>query len=150
LITPIGYADIVRAYGDPAHVVAGTVGEVAWKQAITTQIVLPSPLILPGGQKQIHLTVHKELATEILIILPEIWDVVESVECYCFRQSRTSNKLSVHCWAAALDFNKRTNPLGPRGDMPEKIKAAFAARDWEWGGHFHTPDPMHFQKARGY
>jgi hypothetical protein len=57
----------------------------------------------------------------------------------------------MHAVAAAVDVNAGWNPMQSplRTDMPEEFTAAWEEVGWTWGGHFPTPDPMHFQWGSG-
>jgi hypothetical protein len=62
--------------------------------------------------------------------------------------------LSSHSWGVAIDLNAEWNgygkspaPLGSQGSLVELIPV-FAAAGFAWGGHFSTPDGMHFELAR--
>jgi len=58
--------------------------------------------------------------------------------------------LSLHSWGAAFDLNPSTNKYGQRDhDLPETLIKIFEERGFEWGGRWSTPDPMHFQAAKG-
>ncbi len=150
LSPPVGLDGIISRFGDCRHVVPNSPSEVAWKQLILRYIQLPSPLHLPGGTLQTRMGCHKDVADELTIIFGEIWPHIRSAGCYNYRKSRTSDKLSTHCWAIAVDLNAETNQLGTLGDMPPAVVKAFEARQWVWGGCWKHPDPMHFQFARGY
>ncbi len=150
LAPPVGLEGIISRFGDCRHVVPGTPGETAWKQLILRYIQLPSPLHLPGGALQTRVGCHKDVAEELTIILGEIWPHVKSIGCYNFRKSRTSDKLSTHCWGIAVDINAETNQMGTRGNMPPEVIAAFKVRGWRWGGDWQHSDPMHFQRCSGY
>jgi hypothetical protein len=69
--------------------------------------------------------------------------------CYCFRQRRTSQSLSIHSWAAAIDLNPAANPLGKKGIMPPEVVDIFEGAGWTWGGRWKYPDPMHFEATSG-
>ena len=72
--------------------------------------------------------------------------------CYCYRRVGGASRLSVHSWAAAVDLDPDRNTRGwHHGSrpamMPQEVVRAFEAEGWTWGGHFRTPDCMHFQAA---
>lgn len=61
--------------------------------------------------------------------------------------------LSNHSWGAAIDINAWENPrgvvpvgLGARGCVRELVEIANGL-GFYWGGHFSTPDGMHFELA---
>lgn len=71
--------------------------------------------------------------------------------CYSYRKSRTTAKLSLHSWAAAIDLNAAKEVLGQR---TTRWSAAFINCFTDagifWGGNFHgTKDPMHFAMLDG-
>lgn len=150
MIAPVGLAGIISRFGDCTHVVAGSPGEKAWKQAILRYISLPSPLPLKGGTLQTRMGCHRDVADELAEILFAIWPHVKSIGCYNFRKSRHGDRLSTHCWAIAVDVNAETNALGTDGDMPMEVVKVFEDRGWTWGGRWGYRDPMHFQAATGY
>ncbi len=55
------------------------------------------------------------------------------------------NPLSVHSWAAAIDFDARWNGYGVRPVINPEIVRIFESYGWQWGGRWTTPDGMHFQ-----
>lgn len=147
---PIGYDEMIRTYGDPLGVALNDpVAVERWRAKICTIITLPSPLHTPAGP-QIHLACHRIVAPDLIEILPEIWPDVESIECFAARKSRTTEKISTHFWAIALDINAAKNRLGAKPNQPARIVEAFRKRRWVWGGNWPTPDGMHFQRVARY
>jgi hypothetical protein len=59
-----------------------------------------------------------------------------------------SRGLSMHAWGLAIDFNAVDNAFGKRPVMDPRIVRIFERWGFEWGGHWSTPDGMHFQLAR--
>lgn len=61
--------------------------------------------------------------------------------------------LSSHSWGVAIDFNERWNGYGREPALPgetgclRELVPLFAASGFAWGGHFSTPDGMHFELA---
>jgi len=53
--------------------------------------------------------------------------------------------LSRHSWGIAVDINARLFPCGSRAQQDPRLIAAFARQGFTWGGHWRTPDPMHFE-----
>jgi hypothetical protein len=108
---------------------------------------------------------HWSVRDSLARILDTIWQhygsqaAIEAVGlhlwggCYEFRRVSGSNELSTHAWGAGVDINPASNPRGKpwkdkTGMMPLFVIAAFKAEGWDWGGHFRTPDAMHFQATR--
>ncbi len=78
---------------------------------------------------------------------------VRTMGCFNPRPKRVDPKaLSLHAWAAAVDINADTNPMKKplTTDLPEEFVREFERYGFTWGGHFPTPDPMHFQWASGF
>lgn len=155
---PNGLAEIRKVYGDPRPFMRDD-GRImaAWERAILAPVTLPAPLLL-GWDRTVtvrRISVHRVLAEQVSAIFTRIhkngwWPLIESYDgCYAWRAKRSGSRLSVHAWAAAIDLNAESNPMGSgRGDMPSEIIAAFISCGWEWGGDWS--DPMHFQAATGY
>lgn len=53
--------------------------------------------------------------------------------------------LSMHAWGLAIDFNVSTNSYGAHPDMHPRIVEIFQKWGFVWGGHWSTPDGMHFE-----
>jgi hypothetical protein len=167
---PTGLAEILKVYGDPfkAGIFAPN-GDIiddkerAWRRQILAPCALPAPLGGPdrdgdGKADRVFQTIwcHKLIVVPLTVVLVEIyndglWPSLKTFNgCYALRSKRGLTKLSVHSWAAALDFNSATNRLGTKGDMDPKIVAAFERNGWRWGGRWERPDAMHFQFCFGY
>jgi hypothetical protein len=57
-----------------------------------------------------------------------------------------SRALSMHAWGLAIDFNVRGNEYGNRNpQMDPRIVEIFERWGFVWGGHWSTPDGMHFE-----
>jgi predicted chitinase len=77
--------------------------------------------------------------------------------CWNIRSMKSNNKLSVHSWGLALDFNAGTCPFqDPKSptwpdlvrDLSDDFVRCFAEAGFEWGGLWKSVhDPMHFQLA---
>lgn len=68
--------------------------------------------------------------------------------CFNIRAVRGEpSLLSTHSYGLAIDFNASTNKLGEPGDMDERLVQIFGDYGFDWGGHFHRNDPMHFSRA---
>jgi hypothetical protein len=56
--------------------------------------------------------------------------------------------LSMHAWGLAVDFNVKGNEYGNRNpEMDPRIVEIFERWGFAWGGHWSTPDGMHFELA---
>lgn len=70
---------------------------------------------------------------------------------FATRLTRGGTQLSMHCYAAGFDINRKANAFGATpalieepGCVRELVEPA-NARGWFWGGHFGNPDGMHFE-----
>lgn len=53
--------------------------------------------------------------------------------------------ISMHAWGLAIDFNVHTNMYGDSPTLSPRIVHIFQRWGFEWGGHWSTPDGMHFE-----
>jgi hypothetical protein len=56
--------------------------------------------------------------------------------------------LSMHAWGLAIDFNVQDNWFGETPQMDPRIVQIFEKWGFQWGGHWSTPDGMHFELER--
>jgi hypothetical protein len=56
--------------------------------------------------------------------------------------------LSMHAWGLAIDFNVFDNAYGAEPQMDPRIVEIFERWGFRWGGHWSTPDGMHFEVER--
>ena len=59
-----------------------------------------------------------------------------------------SRGLSMHAWGLAIDFNVFDNAYGAEPQMDHRIVEIFERWGFRWGGHWSTPDGMHFEVER--
>jgi hypothetical protein len=152
--------DEVKAfYGDPQLYLLLDGGvDPAWERAVLSYVYLPQPIPLGWnrGVKVVRIRCHNKLVNSLTNVFNRIhlegnWKCLTSFDgVYSWRPKRTSSKLSLHCWGAAIDLNAHSNPMGGLGDMPWQVINAFNKEGWEWGGEWNYADPMHFQAAAGY
>jgi hypothetical protein len=151
--------DAVKAvYGDPKDylLIDGGV-DPDWERAILDYVYLPEPVPLgwDPAVRVARIRIHRKLVNSLSNVFNRIringyWPMIQSFDgTYAWRAKRTSPKLSLHCWGAAIDLNAGSNPLGGLGDMPWQIINCFNQEGWEWGGEWRYADPMHFQAATG-
>lgn len=108
-----------------------------------------------------HTTPIKQIYCHRLIV-PVIENTFELIErlglcsaitsfdgCYNFRNKTSGKGLSLHAWGLAMDLNANTNWYGTVGDQPAELVELCEREGWTWGGRWPTPDPMHFQWAKG-
>lgn len=127
-------------YGDPR-----TRGwESKWIQSWEVQNTYPW-----FPQKEIN--IHKDFKPLLNEAFKEleaksIFAEIKSIhDCYCVRNIRGSDVLSVHSWGAGIDMNAPENPLGSLGTWSEtfieimSINGIFCGQTWEG-----RKNPMHF------
>ncbi|MFL6106846.1 MAG: M15 family metallopeptidase [Marmoricola sp.] len=56
--------------------------------------------------------------------------------------------LSFHTFGTAIDLNVPGNQRGTVGTMDRTVVKIFEKWGFNWGGHWHYTDPMHFELAR--
>jgi hypothetical protein len=156
---PLGIEEIRALYGDPRPLIKDDGSTCpAWESMILTWVNLPASL--PLGWDLNHtvtrIRVNKAIANLTRTTLEQIyhdglWHLLLTFDgCYCWRPKRTSSRLSLHAWGAAIDLNAGMNLIGMAGNQDERLLAVFRKHGWVWGGSFHFPDAMHFQAAAGY
>lgn len=109
-----------------------------WKFKIYAHKLMEEPL-----KKAFSLLVERGVAREL-----KTYD-----GCFNIRHMKGSNRLSVHSWGMAVDFNADTNPFRSDGelitDFSDEFVKCFLEAGFEWGGDWSRPvDPMHFQLPR--
>lgn len=146
---PADFEELCAVYGDPRHYMnlSGDIAEHLWQQNILSRAELPWGLTIPwNGQVVSRIACHRLLVDEIqeafkAIAAAGLRDKVrEFGGVYNFRRQRGGVKLSVHSWAAAIDLNITTNPLGEKhvsqggkADMDMDVVELFEGRKWFWG-----------------
>lgn len=160
MIAPVGIDQIRAVYGDPRPFIREDGGvSSAWEKTILTSVELPDSLQLGWDRDRsvTRIRVNVALVDVVERTLGQLyrdglWKLLETFDgCYCWRPKRTSGRLSLHAWGAALDFNAAQNPIGWLGCQDERLLRVFRENGWTWGGQFtSTPDPMHWQFASGY
>jgi len=161
LQAPVGFAGIVREFGDITPYVGGDgCLESRWEIDSLARVNLPFDLALSWDPARSvnHFRGHRRLTgifEEVFaqIMAAGLQSKVRSFGgCFMYRPQRTGMKLSTHSWGIAIDLNPETNRLGTRGDMDFGIVKIFTLCGFEWGGRWpgRGRDPMHFQFCSGY
>jgi hypothetical protein len=113
---------------------------VSWDLTRRTATVACHPLMAPVLQSVFH-EIHRR----------DLWHLLEDYGgCFNFRNARGLSKLSTHCWGIAIDINVRTNGLGMKPWLDERIVAIFKDHGFIWGGDWTRKDGMHFQYCSAY
>lgn len=96
---------------------------------------------------------HKLLVSIFQTVFEEIClaglsDEVKTFDgCFNIRKIRgSSNNMSLHSWAIAIDLNYKGNEFGNfKPEMSPEIIAIFKKYGFCWGGNFRRKDGMHFE-----
>lgn len=154
--------DIDSFYGNPRG--SGGHADSQWEAANITKVACPWT---NSAGKSFSIQIHRKAADSLSRILATAWAYVGQSQSaiaaahidhfdgsYNYRANVNSpSRLSLHAYAAALDWAAAWNPNGRRwvdgGNMlPRWFIDCFLAEGWCWGGDFSdTADPMHFQST---
>mgnify|MGYP006921305174 CR=1 FL=1 len=151
-------AGMRKTFGNPDANGDGA-ADPAWVASHLTTIVPPYPLFYAGKRVK-KITVNKAIAAAVLRALNTVLKLFPDAKvraklgidqfdgCYNFRVKRGNpNSLSMHAYAAGLDFSAKRNPFhAKKSDLPAEFVKAFTDEGAVWLGP--TLDPMHIQFAR--
>lgn len=148
-------------YGNPR----GRDGSAApwWVRTSLVRIKAPFPMTYDGRPIS-GIQIHKKCADSLSRVLQGIWvasghnqAVIETWGMdkfggsFSYRLMRGINRLSMHAYGCAVDFDVERNGLGdstPHFAQCPLVLDAFAQEGWVWGGRWKRSDGMHFQAAR--
>ena len=154
---PLSHSQIESLFGrfgyqpDPAR--RGQVRiEEAWTRGNLGEAKSPWPLATYGGTTQ-RIRCHRRIKNQLEGALKWLADagLEHLIEFYggCWvprhRLWNPAQPLSPHAWGIAIDLNPQTHPYGSHRAQDERLMEAFRRYGFEWGGRWHTPDPMHFE-----
>lgn len=152
-VAAFGALEVVEGKIISSRLVDGTVLTGAqWERRHMTIVdALPG---LPTGKR---LYVNKQIVAPLTDALASCMALadgykIRTIGCFAPRAKRGQpDSLSLHSYGIAVDINADANPMrAPMvRDIPDGWVAAFEALGWTWGGRWRTPDPMHFQFAKG-
>lgn len=153
-------AEKIAAFGDPTRGVKLAdedrtfVPNRQWAKDNIHRVSVPRWFSRQGA-----VAIHRKVAPQLLSLLTgwELAGVHEAVlsmhGTVAFRRTRGGASLSSHAFGIAFDINAPQNafrapPAGhsDEGCVYELVKIA-NEHGWFWGGHFSTPDGMHFEVA---
>ena len=149
-------------YGNPRG--ANGRESAAWVRQNIVALRCPWKLVTSWDQQPVRaISIHQKCAESLGKVLSQIWanagqDQAKINEWgmnlygggFNFRLMRGSNRLSMHSWGCAIDFDPSRNGLGdvtPNFEHIPEVLTAFAAEGWVWGGRWRRPDGMHWQAA---
>ena len=152
--------DLDAFYGNPRGI--GGRADAGWEAANVIKVICPWK---NHSGNSFSIQIHKKAADSLSRVLAAAWDYAGRDQSkiaqahidqfdgsYNYRSNVNSpSKLSLHGYAAALDWAAAYNPNGRRwvdgGSMlPRWFIDCFLAEGWCWGGDFGgTADAMHFQ-----
>jgi len=147
-----------KVYGNPDANGDGSV-DPTWVANNLTAIVPPYQFYY-GGKKVSKITLHRAIVEPVTRALTKIAKLYPDAKvrkklgidqfdgCFNFRPKRSgSGQLSMHAYAAALDFSAARNRYkAGKSDLPAPFIKAFTDEGATWLGP--SLDPMHFQFAR--
>ncbi|WP_175597229.1 M15 family metallopeptidase [Peristeroidobacter soli] len=161
-ILPLSTTDLMRFFGQFRFREAAKKGfidiEPEWIRENTELIPVPALAQLDFP----NIRVHKKAARHFAAVFDEIAKaglsdlLLSCAGTFVPRHiSRDLDKpLSSHSWGVAIDLNAEWNGYGQRpaarntpGSLQD-VAPIFATYGFAWGGHFGTPDGMHFELAR--
>ena len=154
--------DVDTFYGDPRAKDGGP--SMLWVADNLVYVKAPWPLVTSWDGRPVRaIRIHRECAKSLEAVLDAVWTasgkdekVIEEWGMhlygggYEFRPMKGGDRLSMHSWGCAVDFDPARNGLGdptPRFAGCPDVLAAFAAERWVWGGEWKKPDGMHWQAA---
>ena len=157
-------------YGNPRGR-DGTMSQ-SWYQANMTKVIPPFRVTF-GGQLVKAVGIHKKCADSLGRIFKATWDKIGRDQAvadrigisifsgsYNYRPIRGSNRLSMHAYGCATDWDAARNQLGdktPFFGFDHPLVVAHLDEGWIWGADWdgdhqisdeNRPDGMHFQAAR--
>lgn len=93
-----------------------------------------------------NLDIHRPLTQALdLIVNKNIQDQLFTFDgCWNIRPVRNGNQMSAHSYGLAIDINAESNRLGTPPTMSQELVNCFTEFGFDWGGHFHRQDGMHF------
>lgn len=155
---PVGIVEIEALYGNPRPFMRddGTVSPFWELRMVKVELPGPLPLGWDQGTSVRYVRVNQIIAQEVDRVFAALkseglWDHIQTFDgAYCWRPKRGGQKVSMHGFGGAMDFNASENELGTRGSMNPKVVDVFVGHGWTWGGVWRRPDPMHFQWGSGY
>jgi D-alanyl-D-alanine carboxypeptidase len=154
--------DVDAFYGDPR----GRNGELnkTWETQYIVRIAAPWDLVTSWDFQSVRsIRVHKKCKASLARVFNSIWDASGQSQQkinewgmnlyaggFNYRLMRGSNRLSMHSWGCAVDFDSARNSFGDRtpnfASIPPVLDA-FESEGWTWGGAWTKPDGMHWQAA---
>jgi len=129
--------DCLAKYGDPEK----EHNMVVWQ--------VPPQLYISSLPSRIYC--NKDLVEPLRRALTQIYakDIGHQIKtwdgCFNIRQKRGALTPSLHSWGVAIDINAAWNPFGKQPFMSDELVNCFTDAGFDWGGHWSTPDGMHFQ-----
>lgn len=147
----------INFYGNPRS--------LGWLHTNTVDV--PCPWLLRMDQSVLqHILIHKKCAESLARVLNNIWDAVgKSAQkihdlhydlysgSYAYRPMRGGHALSMHAFAAAIDWDAGENAQHSQQHLfkdDSLLIVKFKEEGWIWGGDWSpgSIDAMHVQAAR--
>lgn len=153
-------------YGDPR----GARGSYSPAWAAENLAHVAAPWQLHMGKIPIpHITIHKKCAESLTRILAVTWDKIGRSQeladklgysqfsgSFNYRCIRGESVMSMHSFAAAIDWDAPDNPMSLNHEIAHKLTdaspliVAFKDEGWRWGGDYNgRVDFMHVEAVSG-
>ena len=146
-----------KFYGNPRAPGGAHVG-ASWYKTNIVYAEVPAALrpMRMGGVDVTLIPIHRKCYGSLLRVLNN--PAIEADPgarlfsgSFCFRLMRGGDRLSMHAYGCAVDFDAAHNPFHStehRFQADSPLVKAFKDENWIWGGDWTHPDAMHFQAAR--
>lgn len=149
--------DAMAFYGNPRS--------KNWLHDNTTDVACPWPLHM-GADHIYHILIHKKCADSLTRVLNNVWDAVghdfSRIHAmrydvydgsYNYRPIRGGHNLSMHSYAAAIDWDAADNEQHSHHHLftdQSLLVVKFKEEGWVWGGDWGegSVDAMHVQASR--
>lgn len=156
-------SDCDKFYGDPRNPADHTRASTTW-EAKNLGLLVPPFRMYYAGKAIRGIRCHVKVIPSLDRVLKAIWiasgknDAVLASwgvsiysGAYNYRLMRGGDRLSMHSYGCAIDFDAARNGFGdptPHLATVPAVLKAFDDEGWTWGGKWSKPDGMHFQAAR--
>lgn len=154
--------DVDAFYGNPR----GRNGTASpkWESDNIVRVKAPWKLVTSWDFTPVSaVRVHEKCSDSLARVFDKIWASADQDQAkidewgmnlfagaYTFRVMRGGNRLSMHSWGCAIDFDSDRNKMHdarPHFSSIQPVLDAFASEGWTWGGSWSDPDGMHWQAA---
>ncbi|TQC96433.1 M15 family metallopeptidase [Moraxellaceae bacterium AER2_44_116] len=136
-MTLLTSADCLKKYGSPESEKAMTLWDVPKELEIG---VIPKRLYCNRDMIKPLSVAFQNLIKTGLIKELKTFD-----GCFNIRRKKGGSTPSLHSWGVAIDVNAAWNGFDKKPILSAGFVKCFSDAGFDWGGHWATPDGMHFQ-----